>query len=509
MRRRNALHIRGDIFPYIADAAIRLAVANHELSKGLSLVKQLGRKFLVPHYKTINAILQEIVRLASRPARPSHVHAPSLVTVLNQQPSSRGYHTSAAMAPTIRLNVRPSEILRPKEGTWLSRTMEWTKAESQRISATKNDILQTVIRYLNHNNIHISTLRLLIKVSAINFQPFLPWEVAQRALHPKQLVRRLQGLLVEAACNVSINRLEARHIWLSRGMLAITRLEGMNIVPSRESFLIVLRAIISDGNMSGARALIERMTGYGYPALQSGEVAKLVKLLPCSDGLGTLSSSTGATVSSMYIRTEQLEFLVHLRQYITDLSFLGPYIVALGRLRASARIWDEWSSLKGIPLKNGVVTAFVEGFLEADDPVGALEFVKLASRDGYPLDFVRARRIVVHLGPSQRGLGLDLIIEIIRSEREWTKDEIMGVLVRHVSRQSDSLRGVPRAGLQNVGLIAKALLDVKRELLRETRETTYDTVINRLEQCLERRKATEKWDRDSHKGARERAADST
>jgi len=226
--------------------------------------------------------------------------------------------------------------------------------------------------------------------------------------------------------------------------------------------------------------------------LQSGEVAKLAKLLPCSNGLGTLSSSTGATVSSMYIRTEQLEFLVHLRQYITDLSFIGPYIVALGRLRASARIWDEWSSLKGIPLKNGVVTAFVEGFLEADDPVGALEFVKLASRDGYPLDFVRARRIVVHLSPSQRRLGLDLIIEIIRSEREWAEDEIMGVLIRHVSRQTDSLRGVPRAGLQNVGLIAEALLNVKRELLKETKQATYDAVINRLKQCLERRKAKEK-----------------
>ena len=486
-RRRRALSIRGDIFPYIADAAIRLAVANHDLPTALSLVKQLGRKFLVPHYKTINAILQEIMWLTNRPAKPSHFPPSSLVPVPNRQPSSRGYHTSAAMAPTIRVNVRPSEILPPKEGTWLSRMMEWTKAKSHRISATKNDILQTVIRHLNHNNIHISTLRLLIKVSAITSDPFVPWEVVQRALHPKQLVRRLQESLVDAACNVSLNRLEARHIWLSRGMVAITRLEGMKIVPSRESFMIVLRAIISDGNMSGARVLIERMTRCGYPALQSGEVAKLVKLLPCFGGMGTLLSSTGAKVSSMYIRTEQLEFLLHLRQYITDLSFIGPYVVALGRLRASARIWDEWNLFKGIPLKDGVVTAFVEGFLEAGDPVGALEFIKVASRDGYPLDFVRARKIVLHLNPSQRRLGLDLLIEIIRSEREWTKDEVMGVLVRHVSRQTDSLHRVPRASLQNVGLIAKALVEVKRELLREARESTYDAAINRLKQCLDGR----------------------
>lgn len=426
----------------------------------------------------MNALIEEVIFKALRPPSSSLRLREALVPVAYKQPSSRSYHTSVSPRPTIR----PAQIFRLKAKTWLSRLIEWRKAKQ--LAVSKHNVIKIVDRHLNHNNIQSSTLSLMIKVSALTAQPFLPWEIVQRALHPKRLVRKLQEALVGAACECSVKGPKARHIWLSRGMVALTRVEGMGIVPSRESFLIVLRAAVRDGNVSGARALLERIARLGYPGLQSSEAAELVKLMPSLDGMGTTSSATGDKVSSLYVHLEQLKFLHELRQCIVDPTFVGPYLRALGQLGATAPIWDEWNHLKGIRLKDGLITSFVEGFLEAREPAAALEFIKLASKEGYPLNFIRARKIIVAFNQAQASLGLDLIMEIMRSTAVWEDKDFMGVVMRFVSIQSGS-SAIGRGRVGELVLVAKQLAEVKRGLAQGT---DYDAVVEELVRILPVRK---------------------
>jgi hypothetical protein len=193
-----------------------------------------------------------------------------------------------------------------------------------------------------------------------------------------------------------------------------------------------------------------------------------------------MSSATGDHVSSLYVHLEQLKFLHDLRQFIVDPTFIGPYIGALGRLGATAPIWDEWNHLKEIRMKDGLITSFVEGFLEAHEPAAALEFVKLASKDGYPLNFIRARKIMVALNRGQTNLGLDLIMEIMRSTAAWEEKDFMGVVMRFVSIQSGS-SAIGRGRVGELVLVAKQLTEVKRGLAQGT---DYDAVIEELERVL-------------------------
>jgi hypothetical protein len=457
---------------------MRLQLAQHHLSKAFNVLKRVHNQFLVPQYKTMNALIEEVIFVALRPPSSSLRPRQALIPTANKQPPGRSYHTSIAPRPAIR----PAQIIRLKERTWLSRLLEWRKAEH--IAVSTHNIIQLVARHLNHNNIQPSTLSLMIRVSTLTAQPFLPWQIAQRALNPKALVRKLQEALVGAACECSVKGPRARHIWLSRGMVALTRVEGMGIVPSRESLLVVLRAAVRDGNVSGARALLERMTRLGYPGLQSSEAAELVKLMPSPDGMGTMSFATGDKVSSLYIHLEQLQFLHELRQYIVDPTFIGPYLRALGQLGATAPIWDEWNHFKGTRLKDGLITSFVEGFLEAHEPAAALEFVKLASKHGYPLNFIRARKIIVAFSRTQASLGLDLITEIMGSTAVWEEKGFMGVVMRFVSIQTGS-SAIGRGRVGELMLVAKQLAEVKRGLAHGT---DYDAIIEELERILPVRK---------------------
>ena len=345
----------------------------------------------------------------------------------------------------------------------LSRMDAW-KRESPSLMNEKSQYLLQITHLLNHNNIHVSTIRLLAKVATEGLQREIPWKVALRSLHPKTIIRRAQETLVEAGCNANFLRPGSRHFWLARGMLLIMRLEAMGIKPSRESIMIALRASVKDGNVSGARALTSRLTQHGHAGLQQSEVAQLVKYFP-TNGPGTLSTATGEVLSPMYVRTEQIDFVTSLRRFITDPSFLGPYVLALGRLACPAEIWSTWKSIRLESLKDGVITAFVEAFLEARDTASVMEFLRISYSKGYPLNLRRAQMITFRIEKEQKKVWFEMLAEISRQKAPWDKEQIRRVIMGFFSRQREPPYKIEKNQVQLIDAVTNELAEIKQSVV--------------------------------------------
>jgi len=177
--------------------------------------------------------------------------------------------------------------------------------------------------------------------------------------------------------------------------------------------------------------------------LSSREIAQLVNTIP-SAGIGTLPVASGKSLSEMYVRSEQLEFLLELRKYISNASYIGPFILALSRCGSAVDIWRMWESVRGENLEDGVITTFVEGFILAKDLLSAMEFIKVASTCGYPLNFPRARAIAAGIEFGQWRIASDLVRELVvqtvKLDQEQAK-EIISLLrssIRRTSLSADS-----------------------------------------------------------------------
>jgi len=417
----------GSIYTFLADAKIRLQATSGDLKGALETVVTLAESAFVPHYETMNAILKEMLRIHNdmshtTPATLSASHA----SLRRSAVPSREYHTS----------VTPSDIPGLVETVslpWTQRTLPWLKNRTQRTDNHGiSPLLNLLLRHLNQSNIHYSTIRLLSRLATSESLVEMPWEVAERSSQPKTLIRRVQRDLIEAGCRPLLSTLSSRHIRMSRGLLLIMRLEGLGIMPSKDAILLVLTTSVKDGNLQGARALLDRLECYGY-TLESNETADLVRNLP-SMGLGGLSTAAGEVLSAMYVRSEQLAFLVDLRKYLKDASYLGPYILAIGRCGSATEIWRTWESICDQALKDGVVTTFVEGLVLARDISGAMEFIRVSARQGHALNFWRARAIAKGVQRGQWQVVVDLLREMVVQRANLTQEQLEEILCTIVSR---------------------------------------------------------------------------
>lgn len=440
---------------------IRLRAATQKLTSAMGLLNRLYEWYIVPRYKSINAILSEAIRQENLQSSQQPSQSALSLLAVRSKSSNRKYSTSVGLRHSDKLYYKP----RPNDGTYLSRMDEWKREAPPPPSykSQKTKFLLQISRILNHHNIHVSTIRLLAKFATEGpSQREIPWNVAERSNHPKTLIRQAQEALVEAGCKAS-NFADggSRHLWLARGILLLMRLEAMGIVPSRESIMIALRASVKDGNLEGARALVGRLGHHGHPPLQQDEIAELFKYFP-SNGLGTLSTATGEAVSKMYIRTEQINFLIYLRSKITNPSFLGPYILALGRLSCPAEIWSVWNSLRGTKLKDGVITSFVEAFVEARDMTSAMEFLKVAYSGGYSMNAKQGQIIAVAIERGKQKIGFELIAEIVGQKSEWSKEEVKSVVLRFLSRQRASPYTLSRPQVAQIVGVSDRLASLKK-----------------------------------------------
>ena len=336
-------------------------------------------------------------------------------------------------------------------GPWSLRTTPWKKSfHYNQVKSENTELLDTVIQHLNQNNVHFTTIRLLTKLANGPSQLEIPWTIAKRAKHPKSVIQRAQKELVEAGCQESLLSPESRHVQLSRGILLIMRLEGMGIMPSKDSLMIVLRGCIKDGNIPGARALIDRLQRYGH-AVRAGEVAHIMNQLP-SMGLGTLATPTGEVPSAMSIRTEQIDFITELRRFINIPTYLAPYVRALGRCGSASQIWSTWSMIRSRTQKLGVMTAFVEGFALAKDPDSALQFVRDAYKEGYTMDFWQARAIAGCVERGRRRIGIELLREMI---------------VQATAVHQELMLGIIRIILKGQGVLLRALNEEQNQLISD------------------------------------------
>jgi hypothetical protein len=287
---------------------------------------------------------------------------------------------------------------------------------------SKAQILKEIVVYLNRHNINARTIRLLCKLAREPSDLGIPWAIARRTKHPKQMICLVQDHLMEAACEAKFNEEQDRHLQLSKAFAALMRLEAMKIKPSKNAIVSVLRLCTRQCNLDGANAAIERLKIHGYE-FQQEEAVEIIKQFP-SNGLGTKSLALGEAVSPIFVRSEQLAFITYLRSYIKDTRFLGPYILALGRFGNSVEIWSVWNSLENVELKEGMLTCFVEAFVTAHDYENALEFVKCAYERGYMMNMHQIRLIAVGLGRRNRRIVGDLLQEIILQKADWNEEEL-------------------------------------------------------------------------------------
>jgi len=398
---------------------------------------------VVPHYKSINAILRELIRQSNLPTpkpQTPQVSRPSLSHSGGKWPI-REFHTSSIIrAQSFATSVELASYSYIPYGPWS--LGPWKKSGFyDHIKSENTELLDTVIQHLNQNNIHSTTIRLLVQLAKKPSQLEIPWTVTQRAKHPKAIIGRVQKDLVEAGSKESISSPKTRHLQLSRGMLLIMRLEGMGIMPSKDSLMIVLRGCIKDGNIPGARAIINRLERYKH-TVQASEVAEIVKALP-SAGLGTLSTPTGEVPSAMSIRTEQIDFITELRRFIHDeSSYLAPYVHALGRRGSASEIWSAWTTIRNRKQKPGLMTAFVEAFALAKDPDSALQFVRDAYKQGYAMNFWQAKAIAGCVKPGRRRVGMELLREMIVQKTEVHQLLMEGIIRIILKTQGVSLRGL-------------------------------------------------------------------
>ena len=417
---------------------------------------------VVPHYKSINAILREILRqssLSTHEPQTQQISRPS-IGYSSVRRSIREFHTSSVIrARSFVTSVELASYPHVPYGPWCFRTKPWKKSfHYDQVNPPNTELLDTVIQHLNRNNIHFSTIRLLTKLAKGPSQLEIPWTIAQRSKHPKSVIRRAQKDLVKAGCNESLSSLESRHVQLSRGMLLIMRLEGMGIMPSKDSLMIVLRGSIKDGNIPGARALIDRLQRYGH-TLRASEVADFMKQLP-SMGLGTLSIPTGDGPSAMSIRAEQIDFITELRRFINNPSYLAPYVRALGRRGGASQIWSTWSIIRNRKQKEGIITAFVEGFALAKDPDSALQFVREAYREGYTMTFWQARAIAGCVERGRRRVGIELLREMI-IQRTEVHQELMCSIIRIILKgKGVSLRALNEEQNQLISDVGAEMIEI-------------------------------------------------
>jgi hypothetical protein len=415
---------------------------------------------IVPHYKSINAILRALIRQSNLPTpepQTQQVSRPTLSHSSGRQPI-REFHTSSVIrARSFATSVELANYAHIPYGPWS--LAPWKKSGFyDHVKSESTELLDTVIGHLNQNNIHFTTIRLLVQLTKKPSQLEIPWTVAQRAKHPKIIIRRVQKDLVEAGCKESTSSPKTRHVQLSRGMLLIMRLEGMGIMPSKDSLMIVLKGCIKDGNIPGARAIINRLERYEH-TLQASEVAEIVKTLP-SMGLGTLSTPTGEVPSAMSIRTEQIDFITELRRYIHDSSYLAPYVHALGRRGSAAEVWSTWTTIRNQKQKAGVMTAFVEAFALAKDSDSALQFVREAYRQGYTMSFWQAKAIAGCIKHGRRRVGMELLREMIVQKTEVHQLLMQGIIRMILKTQGVSLRGLNEEQNNLVNDVSMELIEI-------------------------------------------------
>ena len=202
-----------------------------------------------------------------------------------------------------------------------------------------------------------------------------------------------------------------------------------------------------------------------------------------------MTTAAGEPLSMMYVRSEQLVFITDLRRYIHDVRFLGPYVFALGRCGSAVEIWSTWNDVRGQMVKDGLVTSFVEAFVLAKDLQSAIEFVKVAYLEGYPLNFSRAHLIASAIEPGQRRIGFELLREMVRQKGSFQGIQTESILSAVLSGQGiglgslDSTRSQFVAGLgaelNDMIEMIKGERDVERasmEMDRILRETEEDIV---------------------------------
>ena len=110
------------IFPYIADAIIRLRAMNDRLPAAMVSLKSLSGWHLVPRYETINALLSAILRqdkfLSSSSQPKLSLSPPSSTRYLS---SHRRYHTEATLQPEDSYDREKYQLFPKNDGTWLYR----------------------------------------------------------------------------------------------------------------------------------------------------------------------------------------------------------------------------------------------------------------------------------------------------------------------------------------------------------------------------------------------------
>ena len=119
-----------------------------------------------------------------------------------------------------------------------------------------------------------------------------------------------------------------------------------------------------------------------------------------------------------------------MRKYFTDTSYIGPYVLALGRCGSAVEIRRVWQSVVGEKMKDGVVTAFVEGCVLARDLASAMELIRDASRIGYPVNFWRARAVAEGLRRGQWQIALDLLREMILQRVDLREEQMQEILLK-------------------------------------------------------------------------------
>jgi len=452
------------IYRYLADSNIRLHLASGDIPYAIRTMEELAKSHYVPNHKTVNAILREMIKVYNHPSAATST--PSVLSLPIQRPplrrqalTVRAYHT--AIPPSAGL---PS-ILNYFSEPWLTRTLPSLGIRpTYRKQYDKSVLLRQLLRFLNINNINATTIKLLAKLTSSEWEVEIPWEIAHRTKHPKTIIRQSQSALVDAACNISSSSRDmmTRHVHLSRGMLVIMRLEGMGITPSRDALVFALKSCVEQGNILGARALLDRLEYYRH-TLQQGDIPKLLESLPCMEATA-LMTPAGTLLSPMYVRTEQLQFITELGAYIKDAKSLGPYIRAVGRCGSAVEIWRAWDSVRGKGVKDGILTAIVESFVLTGDLASAMEFIKVAFKNkGYKLNFLRARAIAGAVKKGQRGIGHELLREMtvqkvgfgrvkeilhlmLSSQRLVSENGSQGQVVEQVAMEMEKMMALVREG---------------------------------------------------------------
>lgn len=409
-----------------------MCAETQSLRSVLMVAEEMAKLRLVPRYKTINKILRKMISeadLSPTSKQRACLHTTPLLPLQQRTMPARTYSTAVVTSPQTSFATLPRSSP-GKSSVWDALN------DNNRFS----NLLAYLLTFLNQHNIHHTTIRLVAKLVSSLSDIDLLWDLTRRTKHPKTMIRQVQAALVEAGCTTSFSTSVPRHLKLSAGLVEILRLEGMGIVPSKESIIIALRTSLKHGNISGARTLMSRIRGYHY-SLENEDVVELVKILPCT-GAGA-SSLTGVDFPPMQVRTEQLDFLLELRPYFTKASYLGPYVLALGRCGNTVEIWSVWNSLQvekmkdGEKLKEGVVRSFVEAFVIARDLPSAITFIKVAYQAGYPLDSWRIEKIASILERGKSIVGRALMSEMVVQRVVMSVDQVERTVRSIFERQKE------------------------------------------------------------------------